>query len=900
MSGVIPLPTTRVSSMLVRERLLSQLQGDQLDLFRLQNQISTGRRITLPSEDAPAAQRAITLQRLIERKTQLRSNVDTGQSFLASTDVALNDVAQLLGDIRGAALGVAGTTSTQAERQQVVAEVNRAIEELLTVGNSQFRGRYLFAGSQTNIEPYAYNGSHVQYAGNSKSVNNFSDLGVLFATNAPGIEVFGGISDQVLGGADLDPQVTADTLLSSLRNGRGISANGAIQISDGSKSVIVDVSRAATVGDVARLIEASAPPGRTITATITGKGITLQLDAAGGGNLTVTEVASGKAARELGLLNPTGVGIGALVGSDLDPVVLATTRVSDLLGTKASARLTSAGTNNDLLIRAAENGAEYSGVRVQIVDDELLRANAGLAAGAERAEYSATARQAQASLRLSGPGNDLLITANAAGDDYNNVRITIAGASGIGDAATAVYDPLQKRLTVTVDDAGATSMAEVVSAINGTGVFTATPDTSAGETYDGAQLVSAADIGAVQGDTGNSGGEANTLYVFVAAGSSTANQVAAAINAEGTFNAQIDPLDTVVASQAGSGRVSIEATALTSGGTGSTFDLAGGILIDVDGVEYELDTSAVKNVQDLINVFNGSGAGLHAEINSDGTGINVLSRLSGAYFRIDENNGQTAAQLGIRSFTAATRLDDMNRGIGVPTKADSQLGPINDSDVITDFTIVADDGAGGTVSLNIDVRKAATVQDVLNLINNHPLNNTGGVAVHARVGAARNGITIVDQNDRPLTINAAEGSQAAEYLGLMDPGVTTVTSATGRIIGEDRNYLETSSVFTTLIRLRDALQADDIQALERAIADIDVDIDRATAARSEVGARQQALDISARNLEDEDVQLQSALSSEIEVDLVEAISNLTARQMSLEASLRTTASILQMSLLNFL
>jgi flagellar hook-associated protein 3 FlgL len=900
MGGVIPLPTTRVSGMLVRERLLAQLQGDQLDLFSLQNQISTGRRFTLPSEDAPAAQRAITLQRLIERKTQLKSNVDTGQSFLASTDVALNDVAQLLGDIRGAALGVAGTTSTPAERQQVVAEVNRAIEELLAVGNTQFRGRYLFAGSQTNIQPYSYDGSHVQYAGNAKSVNNFSDLGVLFATNAPGISVFGGISDQVLGGSDLDPQVTADTLLSSLRNGRGISANGAIQISDGTKSVIVDVSRAVTVGDVARLIETSAPPGRSITASITGKGITLQLDAAGGGNLSVTEVASGKAARELGLLNSTGVGVGPLVGSDLDPVMLATTRVSDLLGTRASARLISPGGNNDLLIRAAENGAEYSGVRVQIVDDELLRADAGLAAGNERVEFSTTARQAQASLRFSGIGNDLQITASAAGDGFNNVRISIAGATGIGDAASASYDPVQKRLTITVDDAGATSLDAVVGAINGTGIFTAAADASAGETYDGAQLVSAADIGAVQGDTGNSGGGANTLYVFVAAGSSTANQAAAAINAQGTFTAQIDPLDTVVASQAGAGPVSIDAMTITAGGTGSTFDLAGGILVDVDGVEYELDTSGVKSVQDLINVFNGSGAGLHAEINSAGTGINVLSRLSGAYFRIDENGGQTAAQLGIRSFTAATRLDDMNRGVGVPTKADTLLGSVADSDVITDFTIVADDGAGGSASLDIDVRKAATVQDVLNLVNNHPLNNTGGVAIVARVSAARNGIEIVDVAGRPLTINAAEGSQAAEYLGLMDPGATTVSSATGSIQGVDRNYLETSSVFTTLIRLRDALAADDLPALERAIAEIDVDIDRATAARSDVGARQQALDISARNLEDEDVQLQSALSSEIDVDLVDAISNLTARQLSLEASLRTTANILQMSLLNFL
>ena len=86
----------------------------------------------------------------------------------------------------------------------------------------------------------------------------------------------------------------------------------------------------------------------------------------------------------------------------------------------------------------------------------------------------------------------------------------------------------------------------------------------------------------------------------------------------------------------------------------------------------------------------------------------------------------------------------------------------------------------------------------------------------------------------------------------------------------------------------------------RAIAQIDIDLDRATFARSDVGARQRALDITQRNLEDEDVQLQAALSQEIDVDLAEAISNLTARQISMQASLQATATLLQVSLFDFI
>ena len=53
-------PNTRISDLLISQRLLSQMQSDQQAIFRLQNQLTTGRRISLPSEDAPAALRAIT------------------------------------------------------------------------------------------------------------------------------------------------------------------------------------------------------------------------------------------------------------------------------------------------------------------------------------------------------------------------------------------------------------------------------------------------------------------------------------------------------------------------------------------------------------------------------------------------------------------------------------------------------------------------------------------------------------------------------------------------------------------------------------------------------------------------------------------------------------------------
>jgi flagellar hook-associated protein 3 FlgL len=48
------------------------------------------------------------------------------------------------------------------------------------------------------------------------------------------------------------------------------------------------------------------------------------------------------------------------------------------------------------------------------------------------------------------------------------------------------------------------------------------------------------------------------------------------------------------------------------------------------------------------------------------------------------------------------------------------------------------------------------------------------------------------------------------------------------------------------------------------------------------------------------VQLQSALSQELDTNMAQAISELTARQAALEATLRMTANLHQLTLFNFL
>ena len=112
--------------------------------------------------------------------------------------------------------------------------------------------------------------------------------------------------------------------------------------------------------------------------------------------------------------------------------------------------------------------------------------------------------------------------------------------------------------------------------------------------------------------------------------------------------------------------------------------------------------------------------------------------------------------------------------------------------------------------------------------------------------------------------------------------------------------METHGVFNTLARLADALQENDLQRIERTVALLDQDMERARFAQAESGARLQGLDAIQQRLEDEEVELKTALSLEIDIDLAAAISDLTTKQVAFEASLRSMGQIFQLSLLNYL
>lgn len=872
MSRIQPLSTTRVTDAMTRNRLVNQVQSAQLELFRLQDQISTGRRFVLPSDDPAAAQRANALQRTIERKTQSLTNLQGAVASLETTESSLQGVAADLNELRSQALSVIDTVTTAEQRQGVADQIDGLLRELTRVGNATFASNYLLGGAERSSPAYGGAGTFVDFLGDERSPQTYVDIGQLFDTGVSGHDVLGGVSEAVRGTADLDTQLTPETPLRLLRGGLGLPASGSLTltydppvITDPTTTSVVDLSSAKTVGELARLVESSAPNGANVAVVIEGSSLRIEVAE---GTIAVAEIGEGDTARQLGWLNG-GAPAAAIAGADLDPAIDITTRLENLAGAKTRGRIVSAGTNNDIALTATANGAATNGVTVNFVS--------GASAGGESAAYDgltntltvtiadnqSTAAQVAAAINAEGTF--------AAEVDYRDQTSVVARGTG----AVSVANDLGVGLAGGED--GGIDLASGLIVTNGD--TSVTVDTSNAQTIeDLLNLLNDPELGltATINDARNGldvrSHRSGTAFTIGENGGTTATDLGIRSYTEESRLERFNRgLGVVIPGETDAETRHQNQFQITVTDQGVT-------------TTYSIDPIGLATVEDVIDaVAATTGGAVTASLAATGNGL-VLTRTD-AVDAAAPSTGTAALSTDTLTFTA------------------DAAGPSGDAN----FTLeVLDSGAGG---LQVALNNGAIAVDLGGA-------TPGSDAIAAAITAVLPGHTVT--SDGTTAISAASGpdpvavaggytadefsvaGQVAERLGFLPDGLSGVISTGATVASTDRNPHEVDSVFTTLIQLREALTANDTEAIGRELDRLDDDIGRVTTARSEVGARLRNLESIERRLGDEDVTLRTALSNEIDTDLVQAISDFTQQQYALQASLQTSASLVSLTILDFI
>ena len=165
-------------------------------------QLSTGKRVNVPSDDPLAASLMVGNQDQSSRNDQFLQNIDALTNQMQTADTALGSVVTALN--QAISLGVQGSTGTTTpeERQQIAQNLVGIQAQILQLANTAIGGVYLFGGTASTTTPYVLDStspSGVKYNGNDgTNVVQVAD-GLNVQTNLPGSQLFQNASGDVFG-----------------------------------------------------------------------------------------------------------------------------------------------------------------------------------------------------------------------------------------------------------------------------------------------------------------------------------------------------------------------------------------------------------------------------------------------------------------------------------------------------------------------------------------------------------------------------------------------------------------------------------------------------------------------------------------------------------------------------
>ena len=161
----------RISTNQIFQRGLNSVLLEQAKTLKLQQQLSSQKKIESPSDDPIIAIQADLLKQSINFTNTMQQNAQTAQASLSFEENILANCVTVLQRIRELQVQAANNSLSPSDRHAIAIEAQSLLNQLQDLGNSQDSdGYYIFSGSQSTTQPitidasgnYVYNGDETQ------------------------------------------------------------------------------------------------------------------------------------------------------------------------------------------------------------------------------------------------------------------------------------------------------------------------------------------------------------------------------------------------------------------------------------------------------------------------------------------------------------------------------------------------------------------------------------------------------------------------------------------------------------------------------------------------------------------------------------------------------------------
>lgn len=182
--------SSRITDGMTARLVLSDIQSISERMARTQERMSSGKELTRPSDDPFATSRALLYREELASNAQYQRNAQDAASWQSVTDTALGQIGDLVLRAREWVVRGANDTLDATGRAAIASELDQITDAMKGIGNTQYAGRYIFAGTATQTPPYITGGAD-GYAGNADVMDREIGRGVRMPLNVTGDGVLG-------------------------------------------------------------------------------------------------------------------------------------------------------------------------------------------------------------------------------------------------------------------------------------------------------------------------------------------------------------------------------------------------------------------------------------------------------------------------------------------------------------------------------------------------------------------------------------------------------------------------------------------------------------------------------------------------------------------------------------
>lgn len=202
----------RVSDKVLYNTVTNNLQQNLEKMLKVQESASSGKKINHPSDDPVGAMKIMDYDTAISRTEQYQRNIANGATFLNATESAISTTHEIMIRAKELSVSALNGTSSAVDRSIMAEEVDQLYQEAMQIANTQFNGRYLFAGYNINTQPYSSDRTYTGTASPNGYIEIEIDSGSTVEINMPGYRVFGTATDgtDILGTLDTLKTVLED------------------------------------------------------------------------------------------------------------------------------------------------------------------------------------------------------------------------------------------------------------------------------------------------------------------------------------------------------------------------------------------------------------------------------------------------------------------------------------------------------------------------------------------------------------------------------------------------------------------------------------------------------------------------------------------------------------------